>query len=403
MDQLDNWYYNNAEAEEVVFMKKRISILGIIFLSFFACINNANAEYDYSQSCYPEAIEELAKIIYSEVGGTFTGASADKTENFLIRAATGAVAVNLATKDQKTSWMSSKSNWDRKLYYLTDTTYQGHSSYKNKSFDQVTSGLSKNEKGKLLYISALILSGKFTFRSDLVLQAADYIVRQYSTGEWHNFAPYDVKICFMTSSEFPNTGKDAFGNSRAGDVSYEAYKRLAQAYMLDDYSEYTRENTCKKVANVTDSPITPGNSGNSGNPESSEEPLLPDEDHKITYEELPPLCENPEVLNAFYIILSLIDVIKIVIPVILLLISTIDLFKALFKNDVDDLPTIFGTLLKRIVIGLLIYFVPVLLELIIVDVGNLSSDPNFTDCIENATLEKIAEYEEKYKTVDANQ
>ena len=92
------------------------------------------------------------------------------------------------------------------------------------------------------------------------------------------------------------------------------------------------------------------------------------------------VCEEPRILNVFMIIGFIINVFKILIPIFLILISTISLVKVLFNKDEITLNT-FSDLLIKITIGLLIFFIPSLIKASFVFINNQTKANLKSNCI----------------------
>lgn len=110
-----------------------------------------------------------------------------------------------------------------------------------------------------------------------------------------------------------------------------------------------------------------------------------------------PVCENPEVLRVIYFASIIVDIVKIIIPIGLIVIAMVDFSKGVTSNNDGDNKKMISTLVKRFVYAVLIFAVPWIVKTIMVSLGNLTNGVNFTDCLENATDERIKELEPKYK------
>ena len=107
------------------------------------------------------------------------------------------------------------------------------------------------------------------------------------------------------------------------------------------------------------------------------------------------VCTNPDVLKVIYFVLLIIDIVKIIIPIALIIYGLIDFSKSVITNDEKVQKKKISLFFKRIFYGLLIFIVPWFIEVLMITVGNLIDEDttNFTDCIENATADKIKELE----------
>lgn len=73
-------------------------------------------------------------------------------------------------------------------------------------------------------------------------------------------------------------------------------------------------------------------------------------------------CDEPRIQNLFKIAGTIIFLLKILIPVIIILLGTIDLFKAMISGDEKDISTSINSLIKRFVVGIVIFFIPAVIK-----------------------------------------
>ncbi len=100
-------------------------------------------------------------------------------------------------------------------------------------------------------------------------------------------------------------------------------------------------------------------------------------------------CLNPDILRVVWFFNILLDVARIVIPIGLIIIGTIDFSKSVISSDENAQKknmTLFG---KRLLYAVIIFLVPWIVKVLITSLGNLTAGVNFTDCIENANKESI--------------
>lgn len=69
-------------------------------------------------------------------------------------------------------------------------------------------------------------------------------------------------------------------------------------------------------------------------------------------------CEQKKVLVIFNVLHTLIKIVKIVIPLALIIVSSIELFKCFMKNDNDAISKAGKKLAMKAIIGILIFFIP---------------------------------------------
>lgn len=105
------------------------------------------------------------------------------------------------------------------------------------------------------------------------------------------------------------------------------------------------------------------------------------------------VCTNPDILFIINILLTAVDIIKIVIPIILILVGTIDLAKCVINNDESAQKKSVNIFVKRFIYAALVFTVPWMVEVVLIWAGNtFSAEINYTDCLEN--VNKIDYYRE---------
>ena len=106
------------------------------------------------------------------------------------------------------------------------------------------------------------------------------------------------------------------------------------------------------------------------------------------------MCGDSNVLTVIYFIKVLIDIIQIAVPIILIILVAVDIFKMVMSSDVD---TSKGTskVTKRMIAAAAVFFVPALVSFLFSLVGS-DSDAGLL-CLNNANLEdiEIAKAQEK--------
>lgn len=229
----------NAGTILILFLLLMIPIF--IIMGFFGDGSDSSSLYGsnyysnyYSEPiCDTDAAEQLAKILYSEVGGL--------DGEFFTKITTAAIIVNNAggtTND--------------KIYNLTDNQYQGHSGYRDKSFESVVAASKQNE---MLYIAETVLSGKYVLPKNIIYQASKYILDGDGVPVWTYYKNGSDEVYFgyvngSLSSE------DYAGNTLAEEAykdvntSVAYYKKLAKSLEQSSYSEYTKSNICKGKSNI---------------------------------------------------------------------------------------------------------------------------------------------------------
>lgn len=106
-------------------------------------------------------------------------------------------------------------------------------------------------------------------------------------------------------------------------------------------------------------------------------------------------CQKSNVLELINFILKALRLVCIIVPIMLIVLITIDFIKGIIASQ-DEVKKIFSIVLKRIIYAALIFFAPLIVNVIVGILGDLGVD--YMECIENATDEKI----EYYKAQEAS-
>ena len=90
-------------------------------------------------------------------------------------------------------------------------------------------------------------------------------------------------------------------------------------------------------------------------------------------------CEviDSRLLDKFKLVMTWV---KIAVPIIIIVLGSVDFSKAVLFQEKDELQVAFKTFIKRCIIGLAIYLVPTIIE-VLVDLFNDSSDLKLVDCL----------------------
>ncbi len=212
---------------------KKICGLILLIVSFFVGIESIEAN-----ECNIDVAKQVAKIVYRELGSD--NYAVDGSLTFFGRMTTASIILNNASSKSGSTWLAKVKN-------LTDSNYESYSSYKNSSFESVEPA---NKRGEMLYIAALVLSGKYNLPKNMIFQCAGYIIRQYGGVVWTKIdSPY-YDVYFGSSGALTTT--DVFGRQVANSsVIY--FKNLANSLKQSDYSKYNSNNVCDLVSGVTGS------------------------------------------------------------------------------------------------------------------------------------------------------
>lgn len=88
-------------------------------------------------------------------------------------------------------------------------------------------------------------------------------------------------------------------------------------------------------------------------------------------------CKETAISNVMYLVGVVVAVIRIAIPIILIVIGMTDLIKALTSQDDKQIKQATTLLIKKVVIGVVIFLVPTLVRLIM----NIIAQEDYKACI----------------------
>lgn len=352
----------------------------IIMVSLFVFLFGTNA-VEANNYCTKENAMQIAKILYRETGSD-TAVNSD--ENFFMRLSTAAVIINNAnTKKGNTFY--------EKIYNLTDSNYHNYSSYRDKAFEDVVSA---NKRSEMLYIAEMVLSGKYTFPKNMKLQASKSIVEKYGiVWTYIDSKPgaYDVYFGYEGSSL---SNVDIYGNN-ISDTSVKSYKSRAIELELSNYSDYTVNTVCSGISNNNGTGGSNSGSDNNGGSNNGNGGNTPgnnnvDNNNQVNQDSAAfDTCTNPDVLKVIYFCLLLIDIVKIAIPIGLIVMGMIDFSKSVATSDEGIQKKNISLFIKRVIYAVLVFVVPWIVKILIINLGDLTKDVNYTDCLENANSETI--------------
>ncbi len=95
------------------------------------------------------------------------------------------------------------------------------------------------------------------------------------------------------------------------------------------------------------------------------------------------LCDNEGIKNAAEIVGYVVLLIKWIVPLILIVLGMIDFGKAVISNDDKALNNATSSLIKRIIAGVVVFFVPSLVMALVNFIGftqGIENDADFATC-----------------------
>ena len=341
-------------------MNKKIRLM--IFSIFSLVILFIGTNNVLAVDCDTKTAEQLAKIIYHEVG---SAEAKNADDNFFQKVTTASIVLNNAyNKKGNTTY--------EKLMNLTDGNYHGYSDYKNNSF---SSEVDQNKQSEMLYVAELVLTGKYNLPDNMTLQASKSIVNRLGTIWTYVENPKQIDVYFGFEGE-TLSDTNVFGN-KVSDTSVAYYKKLAKSY---EKSSYTTTSSTVCSGNIKPSPTPTPSDGNSSKGNTT----------------IVDACTNPDILRVIYFGKLIIDIVKIVVPIGLIILGMVDFSKSVTTSDEGAQKKNMKLLGKRIVFAVLVFAVPWIVETLMVSLGNLTEGVNFTDCLENATGDCIDQLENGY-------
>lgn len=398
--------------------RKLLIILSILLFIFFGDINYVNA----ASACSKEAVEELGKIVFMEFGGDF---ASDPKDNMFVKLNVASIVLNNAVK-------VSGNGWKEKIYNLSDRQYQSHSTYRNSSYDSLLSSKGGDAyKGEIAYISALVLSGKYNLPSNMVGQAScrclyggsakvcagvDTDLSKYDCPasaagwgkEWTHVEaiPGIFDVYFGYSASDNGLSSVNVFNDEVTDSSVQYYRALANSLKKSSYSDYTTDNVCTKVSSIIidndkvnndkneidDNKTCTGrecdSEGINSKPNNDKNEV---QDNSLKKDSgFGDVCTRTEILRVIYFFMMMLDIVKILIPLVLIVMGTIDFARGVSGGDEESQKKRIKVFSNRIIASVVIFGFPIVVKILIIALGDLTDGVNFTDCLHNANTNCIS-------------
>jgi len=103
------------------------------------------------------------------------------------------------------------------------------------------------------------------------------------------------------------------------------------------------------------------------------------------------ICQNPEILRVIMFISQILKVVFIIVPIGLILMIGLDLFKNITAGKEDDMKKNVSIAIKRIIMCVCVFFVPTIVNLVnsIVNEALEDTEINYAECLKNATASNI--------------
>ena len=112
-------------------------------------------------------------------------------------------------------------------------------------------------------------------------------------------------------------------------------------------------------------------------------------------------CDTSSVLKVILFISELINIVRIVVPIGLIVIVSVDIAKNVISNNDSDMSKNISIALKRVLMAIIIFFIPTIVDFansLVLDLGDENITVSYLDCLENANEKYISKMEEEEKT-----
>ena len=107
-------------------------------------------------------------------------------------------------------------------------------------------------------------------------------------------------------------------------------------------------------------------------------------------------CDKSYIVQVLLIIKIFFKIACILVPIIIIISTITNLFKAIQSGEDKDLKEVFPMFVKRVIAGLIIFFLPTLISAFINNVAGVK-EVEFLSCFDSASKEKVASLQAKEK------
>lgn len=92
-------------------------------------------------------------------------------------------------------------------------------------------------------------------------------------------------------------------------------------------------------------------------------------------------CDQTAIHNVMYLIGIVVGVIKIAVPIILIVVGMVDLIKAITSQDEKQIKPATTFLVKKVVIGIIIFLVPTIVRLLMTVISRDGKNEGCINCV----------------------
>ena len=90
-------------------------------------------------------------------------------------------------------------------------------------------------------------------------------------------------------------------------------------------------------------------------------------------------CERKGILQVFRIIGSVKNILKILVPILLIIMTTIDFGKVALSGDDKDMANAKSMAIKRVIAGIIIFFIPTIVDAVLKQVSAYDADDYYNN------------------------
>ena len=92
------------------------------------------------------------------------------------------------------------------------------------------------------------------------------------------------------------------------------------------------------------------------------------------------ICGDDDLKIVLGIVSTILTVIQIVVPILLIIMGSIDLMKAVMAGKEDEIKKAQTTFVKRVIVAIIVFLIPVLVNIIIGLISDVDGHDSWTDC-----------------------
>ena len=97
--------------------------------------------------------------------------------------------------------------------------------------------------------------------------------------------------------------------------------------------------------------------------------------------------DNSAMVGVWQTVSAILTLIQIVVPILLIVMGSIDMVKAVMAGKDDEIKKAQGTLIKRVIAAAIVFFIPLIVTLVmgLIPIGDSDGGVYFKDCIDRVS------------------